>query len=193
MGICPPGVTAKDMILALIAKIGIGGGTGYVFEYTGIGGAGTGYGSPHDPVQYVASKQVPRAGMIAPDDTTFAYLKGRPHAPQGAAWEAALAAWRNLPSDPGASYDQEIYIDASTLEPMVTYGTNPGMGAGIGSAIPDPAGMKEIRSDAKSLVKALSYMGLTPAIRWQDIKWMLSSWAVAPMAGYRTCAWSPRC
>lgn len=159
-GTCPPGVTAKDMILALIAKIGIGGGTGYVFEYTGSAVRALDM-EARMTLCNMSIEAGARAGMIAPDEVTFAYLKERPHAPQGAAWKAALAAWRQLPSDPGASYDQEITIDASALEPMVTYGTNPGMGAGIRSAIPDPADEKDpVKREA--LVKALHYMGLTP-------------------------------
>jgi len=161
-GTCPPGVTAKDMILALIAKIGIGGGTGYVFEYSGSAVQALDM-EARMTLCNMSIEAGARAGMIAPDEVTFAYLEGRSHAPQGAAWEAALAAWRQLPSDPGASYDQEINIDASTLEPMVTYGTNPGMGAGIRSAIPDPADESDpVKREA--LVKALGYMGLTPGV-----------------------------
>jgi len=155
-----PGVTAKDMILALIAEIGIGGGTGYVFEYAG---------SAVEALDMEARMTLcnmsieggARAGMIAPDEVTFAYLKGRPHAPQGEDWEKAVAAWRQLPSDPGATYDREITIDVDNLAPMVTYGTNPGMGAPLGSAVPDP----QVESDEakrESLEKALAYMGLTP-------------------------------
>ena len=101
-----------------------------------------------------------RAGMIAPDETTFAYLKGRPHAPQGAAWDAAVEAWRALPSDPGATYDNSITIDAATLEPMITYGTNPAMGAPIGARVPDPAAAADA-SEAGALRSALAYMGLS--------------------------------
>jgi 3-isopropylmalate/(R)-2-methylmalate dehydratase large subunit len=159
-GTCPPGVTAKDMILALIAKIGIGGGTGHVFEYTGSAVQALDM-EARMTLCNMSIEAGARAGMIAPDEVTFAYLEGRPNAPGGAAWEAALAAWRQLPSDPGASYDQEITINASALEPMVTYGTNPGMGAGIRSAIPDPMDEGDpVKREA--LVKALGYMGLTP-------------------------------
>jgi 3-isopropylmalate/(R)-2-methylmalate dehydratase large subunit len=102
-----------------------------------------------------------RAGLIAPDETTFAYLEGRPHAPQGPAWEEAVARWRGLASDPGARYDREIVIDASTLEPMVTYGTNPGMGLPIGERLPDPAAEADPAA-ARALARALDYMGLRP-------------------------------
>jgi 3-isopropylmalate/(R)-2-methylmalate dehydratase large subunit len=102
-----------------------------------------------------------RAGLIAPDETTFAYLKGRPYAPQGEDWEKAVASWRRLPSDPGTEYDREITIDVNALAPMLTYGTNPGMGAPLGSLVPDP---KDESDPAKqeSLEKSLAYMGLTP-------------------------------
>ncbi len=148
-GLLRPGVTAKDIILALIARIGVGGGTGHVFEYTGsairalsIEGRMT--------VCNMSIEGGARAGLVAPDDTTFQYVKGRPFAPKGAAWDAAVAAWRGLPSDPGAVYDQSITIDADRLEPMITYGTNPGMGIPISA--PVPAGNS----------KALEYMGLEP-------------------------------
>jgi len=101
-----------------------------------------------------------RAGLIAPDETTFAYLKGRAHAPRGAAWDEAVERWRRLPSDPGATYDKEIVIDANTLEPMITYGTNPGMGLPISGVIPDPANESDPAA-ARGLARALEYMGLT--------------------------------
>jgi 3-isopropylmalate/(R)-2-methylmalate dehydratase large subunit len=103
-----------------------------------------------------------RAGMVAPDDTTFEYIAGRPHAPQGEAWEAALAHWRTLPTDEGTTFDQEITIDANALEPMITYGTNPGMGMKITEAIPDPRTIKDV-SERQTLEKALAYMGLQPS------------------------------
>jgi len=155
-----PGVTAKDMILALIAEIGIGGGTGYVFEYAGSAVEALDM-EGRMTLCNMSIEGGARAGMIAPDEVTFEYLKGRPHAPQGEDWEKAVAAWRQLPSDPGATYDREITIDVDNLAPMVTYGTNPGMGAPLGSAVPDP----QVESDEakrESLEKALAYMGLTP-------------------------------
>ncbi len=155
-----PGVTAKDMILALIAKIGIGGGTGYVFEYAG---------SAVEVLNMEARMTLcnmsieggARAGMIAPDEVTFEYLKGRPHAPQGEDWDKAVAAWQQLPSDPAAEFDREITIDVDNLAPMLTYGTNPGMGAQLGSVVPNPQAESD-EAKRESLEKALSYMDLTP-------------------------------
>src|SRR5579864_3647358 len=128
-GTLKPGVQAKDIILALIARIGIGGGTGHIFEYMG----STIRGLNMEQRMTVCNMSIEggaRAGMIAPDDATFQYLAGRPMAPQGAAWEAALKRWKQLPTDEGATYDRAISIDADALEPMITYGTNPGMGVG---------------------------------------------------------------
>jgi 3-isopropylmalate/(R)-2-methylmalate dehydratase large subunit len=155
-----PGVGAKDIILALIARIGVGGGTGHVFEYTG------------EAIRALTMEQRmtvcnmsieggARAGLIAPDETTFAYLAGRPFAPQGSAWDAAVAGWRRLPTDPGAAYDRTVALDASTLEPMVTYGTNPGMGIPITGRIPSPADQAD-PSQRRALERALEYMALVP-------------------------------
>jgi 3-isopropylmalate/(R)-2-methylmalate dehydratase large subunit len=155
-----PGVSAKDVILALIARIGIGGGTGHVFEYSG------------EAIRALTMEQRmticnmsieggARAGLIAPDDTTFEYVAGRPHAPQGADWDAAVAAWRTLPTDDGASYDRSITIDADALEPMVTYGTNPGMGIPITSRVPSPESQADPAS-RRALEHALEYMDLRP-------------------------------
>ncbi len=129
------GVTAKDIILAIIAQIGADGGTGYVFEYRG---------SAIEKLSMCERMTIcnmsieggARAGMIAPDQTTFDFIKGRPYAPKGDDWTRAVAYWKTLPSDPDATFDREIYFDASHLEPMVTYGTNPGQGAGITGHIP---------------------------------------------------------
>jgi 3-isopropylmalate/(R)-2-methylmalate dehydratase large subunit len=155
-----PGVTAKDMILALIAEIGIGGGTGYVFEYAGSAVQALDM-EARMTLCNMSIEGGARAGLVAPDETTFAYLKGRPHAPQGQAWEKAVAEWRTLPSDPGSQYDREITIDVDRLTPMLTYGTNPGMGMPLGSLVPNPqAEADEARRE--SLEKALAYMGLTP-------------------------------
>jgi 3-isopropylmalate/(R)-2-methylmalate dehydratase large subunit len=155
-----PGVTAKDMILALIADIGIGGGTGHVFEY---GGPAVRCLSMEGRMTLcnMSIEGGARAGMVAPDDTTYQYIAGRPFAPQGAAWEKALAAWRSLPSDEGATYDQAITLDVSTLEPMITYGTNPGMGIPISRPIPNPEEEPDTNRRA-SLEKALNYMALQP-------------------------------
>src|SRR5579862_4862674 len=124
-GTLKPGVQAKDIILALIARIGIGGGTGHIFEYTG----STIRGLNMDQRMTVCNMSIEggaRAGMIAPDDATFQYLAGRPMAPKGAAWDAAVARWKQLPTDEGATYDRSVTLDADLLEPMITYGTNPG-------------------------------------------------------------------
>ncbi|HVT07041.1 MAG TPA: 3-isopropylmalate dehydratase large subunit [Polyangia bacterium] len=147
-----PGVTAKDIILAVIARLGIGGGTGHVIEYRGSAIRALSM-EERMTVCNMSIEAGARAGMIAPDETTFAYLKGRPRAPQGAAWDRAVAAWRKLPSDEGATFDREEKFDASTLEPMITYGTNPGMGIPISADIPAPSNA--------TAAKALAYMGLT--------------------------------
>ncbi len=148
-----PGVTAKDLILAIIGQIGVSGGTGHVIEYRGQ----TIEALDMDERMTVCNMSIEagaRAGMIAPDETTYAYLAGRPRAPKGAAWERAVAEWRTLPSDPGARFDREVDIDASAIEPMITYGTNPGMVIPISGSIP------ERRGDA-TFEKSLAYMGLT--------------------------------
>src|SRR3954463_4355036 len=130
-----PGVTAKDIILALIARIGIGGGTGHVFEYTGSAIRSLSM-EERMTICNMPIEGGARAGLIAPDDPTFEYVSGRPHAPTGRAWDDAVAKWRTLPSDDGAAYAKSITIDAGALEPMITYGTNPGMGMPISSAVP---------------------------------------------------------
>jgi 3-isopropylmalate/(R)-2-methylmalate dehydratase large subunit len=153
-GRLPEGVGAKDLILAIIGRIGVAGGTGHVIEYRGE----TIRALDMDARMTVCNMSIEagaRAGMIAPDETTFRYLAGRPRAPQGEAWEAAVARWRQLPSDPGAQFDREIDIDASALEPMMTYGTNPGMVIPIGGAIPE-------RPDDPAFAKSLAYMGFAP-------------------------------
>jgi 3-isopropylmalate/(R)-2-methylmalate dehydratase large subunit len=146
-----PGVTAKDLILAIIGKIGVSGGTGYVLEYRG----STIRGLSMDERMTICNMSIEagaRAGMIAPDEVTFAYLKNKPRAPQGAAWDAAVARWRTLSSDPGATFDASVDIDAAKLEPMITYGTNPGMVVPLTGAVP------QIQGDAV-YDKALGYMG----------------------------------
>jgi len=152
------GVSAKDIILALIAEIGIGGGTGSVFEYTGSAIRALSV-EERMTVCNMSIEGGARAGVIAPDDTTFEYLAGRPHAPKGAAWDAAIARWKQLPTDDGATYDRAVSIDADALEPMITYGTNPGMGMSINSALPDPAQVADPMA-RDSITKALAYMGL---------------------------------
>ena len=157
-GTLRPGVSAKDIILALIARIGVGGGTGHVFEYAGSAIRALSM-EERMTICNMSIEGGARAGLVAPDETTFAYLKGRPHAPQGADWDAAVARWRTLTSDDGATYDKEIVIDANTLEPMVTYGTNPGMGLPISGTIPDPANESDPAA-ARALTRALEYMDL---------------------------------
>jgi 3-isopropylmalate/(R)-2-methylmalate dehydratase large subunit len=154
------GVTAKDVILALIAQIGVSGGTGYVFEYSG----STVRALDMEGRMTLCNMSIEagaRAGMIAPDDTTFEYLAGRLYAPQGEEWERALADWRTLPSDEAASYDQHVALDVSHLEPMITYGTNPGMGVPVTGSVPDPQQITDPNARA-ALIKSLNYMGLQP-------------------------------
>jgi 3-isopropylmalate/(R)-2-methylmalate dehydratase large subunit len=152
-GALSPGVTAKDLILSIIGEIGIGGGTGYVLEYRGAAIRSLSM-EERMTVCNMSIEAGARAGMIAPDEATYAYLKTRPRAPKGDAWERALAHWRTLPSDPGAKFDREITIDSSRLEPMITYGTNPGMVVAVSGFIPE-------RPDDPVFDKALAYMGLT--------------------------------
>ena len=159
-GSLPRGCSSKDIILLLLSKIGIGGGTGHVFEYRG------------EAIRNLTMEQRmticnmsieggARAGLVAPDEVTFEYIKGREKAPQGAAWDAAVAQWRALASDEGATYDKSIDLDASSLEPMITYGTNPGLGMKITEAIPDPMSIGNI-SERQTVEKALGYMDLQP-------------------------------
>jgi 3-isopropylmalate/(R)-2-methylmalate dehydratase large subunit len=159
-GHLPAGVTSKDMILALIATIGVGGGTGSVIEYGGPAVRTLGM-EARMTLCNMTIEAGARAGMIAPDDTTFEYLANRPFAPQGQEWEAALARWRQLPSDPGAAFDQSLSLDVSRLQPMITYGTNPGMAMPISGLIPDPAAEPDL-AKRTSLEKALHYMNLVP-------------------------------
>jgi len=159
-GALPPGVAAKDIILALIARIGVGGGTGCVFEYTG----STIRSLSMEERMTVCNMSIEggaRAGLVAPDDVTYEFLAGRPFAPKGAAWDSALARWNQLPTDEAAAYDREIAIDAAALEPMITFGTNPGMGIPISGAVPDPGGIAD-PVERESLKKALAYMALEP-------------------------------
>jgi 3-isopropylmalate/(R)-2-methylmalate dehydratase large subunit len=155
-----PGVTAKDVILALIRKIGVGGGTGSVLEYTGSAIRALGM-EERMTVCNMSIEAGARAGMVAPDETTYAYLAGRPYAPQGDDWERRLAAWRRLPTDEGATYDHSVTLDASALEPMITFGTNPGMGMPVSGRIPRPQDLADA-SQRAALEKALAYMALEP-------------------------------
>ena len=155
-----PGVTAKDIILALLAKMGTDGGTGHVIEYTGEAIRSL----EMDERMTVCNMSIEggaRAGMIAPDDTTYQYLADRPFSPKGAAWDAALQRWKMLKSDEGVTFDKAISLDARQLEPMLTYGTNPGMGLAVTQRIPDPDDQTDPSRKA-DLIKALNYMGLKP-------------------------------
>jgi 3-isopropylmalate/(R)-2-methylmalate dehydratase large subunit len=154
------GVTAKDIILALIAKIGVGGGTGSIFEYCGAAIRALSM-DERMTVCNMSIEAGARAGMIAPDDTTYAYMYGRQFTPQGEEWDRALARWRQLPSDEDAAYGNAVTLDAATLEPMVTFGTSPGMGIPISGLIPDPARVAD-PIERESIGKALRYMNLEP-------------------------------
>jgi 3-isopropylmalate/(R)-2-methylmalate dehydratase large subunit len=147
-----PGVTAKDLVLAIIGKIGVSGGTGYVLEYRGEAIRALDM-EERMTVCNMSIEAGARAGMVAPDETTYEYLKGRPHAPKGEDWDKAVAEWRKLPSDPGAVYDSEVDLDANTVEPMITYGTHPGMVIPVSGNVP-------VRESDPVFDKALAYMGL---------------------------------
>jgi 3-isopropylmalate/(R)-2-methylmalate dehydratase large subunit len=152
------GVGAKDIVLALIARIGIGGGTGSVFEYCGPAIRALSM-EERMTICNMSIEGGARAGMVAPDDTTYQYVHGRPFAPKGYDWDAAVDRWRKLPTDDGATYDKSIHIDASALDPMITFGTNPGMGISITANVPDPADISD-PLERDSLRKALAYMDL---------------------------------
>jgi 3-isopropylmalate/(R)-2-methylmalate dehydratase large subunit len=159
-GTLGPGVTPKDIILALIAVIGVGGGTGHVIEYTGAAIRSLSM-EGRMTVCNMSIEGGARAGLVAPDDTTFEYLAGRPHVPQGKEWDEAVRRWRALPTDEGARYDKAVVMDAGELQPMITYGTNPGMGMPITARIPDPSEAADpVQRRARE--KALTYMGLAP-------------------------------
>jgi len=154
------GVAAKDLILAVIARIGVGGGTGHVIEYLGPAVRALSM-EERMTVCNMSIEAGARAGMVAPDDVTFQYLSGRPRAPKGRDWERALAAWRSLPGDEGARHDREVRIDGSALEPMITFGTNPGQAIPVTGRVPDPARSGDPAARA-ALEAALRYMGLEP-------------------------------
>ncbi|XVV11612.1 3-isopropylmalate dehydratase large subunit [Actinoplanes sp. CA-131856] len=162
-----PGVSAKDLILALITQTGTGGGNGHIVEYRGeairklsMEGRMT--------ICNMSIEWGAKAGMIAPDDTTFAYLKGREHAPQGEQWDAAVDYWRTLVTDEGAEYDTEIILDASAISPFITWGTNPGQGAPLDSVVPDPEEFVE-ETDRSAARRALEYMDLAPGTPFKDV------------------------
>jgi 3-isopropylmalate/(R)-2-methylmalate dehydratase large subunit len=166
-GELPYGVTAKDLILAVIAEIGTGGGTGHVIEYRGDAIAGLSM-EGRMTVCNMSIEAGARAGLIAPDETTFRYLHGRPRAPQGAAWDAALAYWRSLPTDPDAVFDRAVTLDAAALTPFVTWGTNPAQAGPLGSVVPDPDAMPDPAARA-SVQRALAYMDLAPGTPLTDV------------------------
>ncbi len=157
-GTLKPGVTAKDIILAVIAKIGIGGGTGTVIEYCGSAIRSLSM-EERMTVCNMSIEGGAKAGLIAPDDMTYQFLNGQQYAPKGADWDAAVARWKQLPTDDGAVYDREISINANSLEPMITFGTNPGMGIPISAAVPDPSSVSDA-VERETLAKALRYMDL---------------------------------
>ena len=162
-----PGVTAKDIILAVIAKIGTNGGQGYVLEFRGSAIRALSM-EGRMTICNMSIEAGARAGMVAPDETTFAYLEGRPHAPTGQDWEDAVAYWRTLPSDEGAVYDAEVFIDANELEPFVTWGTNPGQGVSLSDRVPAPESFAD-PNDRAAAERAIEYMDLTPGTPLKDV------------------------
>ncbi|MFD9151326.1 3-isopropylmalate dehydratase large subunit [Streptomyces diastaticus] len=167
-GELPEGVSAKDLILAVIARIGTGGGQGYVLEYRGPAIEKLSM-EARMTICNMSIEAGARAGMIAPDETTFAYLEGRAHAPRGQEWDEAVAYWKTLRSDDDAAFDAEVVIDAATLAPFVTWGTNPGQGAPLSAHVPDPASFED-PSARYAAEKALEYMGLQAGQALRDIK-----------------------
>jgi len=166
-GELPYGITAKDLILAVIAEIGTGGGTGHVIEYRGPAIAGLSM-EGRMTVCNMSIEAGARAGLIAPDETTFSYLAGRPHAPQGPAWDEAAEYWRSLPTDSDAVFDRKVTLDAGALTPFVTWGTNPAQAGPLGSAVPDPATMAD-PAERASAQRALAYMDLVPGTALTDV------------------------
>lgn len=166
-GTLRPGVTAKDIILAVIAKIGTGGGQGYILEYRGSAIRALSM-EGRMTICNMSIEAGARAGMVAPDETTFAYVKGRPHAPKGADWDEAVAYWRTLATDEDAVFDTEVDIDADTLEPFVTWGTNPAQGVSLSDAVPDPSDFAD-SNDQIAAQRALDYMDLTPGTPMKEI------------------------
>ena len=166
-GPLPEGVTAKDLILAVIARIGTGGGQGYVLEYRGEGVRGLSM-EGRMTLCNMSIEAGARAGMVAPDDTTFTYLQGRPHAPQGAEWDAAVDYWRSLRTDDDATFDAEVVIEASELSPFVTWGTNPGQGVPLAGAVPSPEDAAD-EVERVAIERALEYMALAPGTPIREI------------------------
>ncbi len=166
-GELPDGVTAKDLVLAVIGRIGTGGGAGHVIEYRGPAVRALSM-EGRMTVCNMSIEAGARAGMIAPDNVTFEYLEGRDHAPKGAAWEEALADWRTLPTDDGAAFDREVVLDAGSLSPFVTWGTNPAQVVAIGGRVPDPSSFDD-PAEREAAARALEYMGLAAGTALHDV------------------------
>jgi 3-isopropylmalate/(R)-2-methylmalate dehydratase large subunit len=167
-GPLPDGVSAKDLVLGIISQIGTGGGQGYVIEYRGEAVRSLSM-EGRMTLCNMSIEAGARAGMVAPDDTTFAYLRDRPHAPSGADWDAAVAHWQTLRTDDDARFDAVVHVDASRLAPWVTWGTNPGQGVALSGAVPDPASMSD-EAQRTSAERALEYMALSPGQRMRDVE-----------------------
>ena len=166
-GELPLGVAAKDVALGILNRLGVDGGTGYVLEYTGAAFRGMSM-EERMSVCNMSIEGGARAGMVAPDETTFEYIEGRPYAPRNGDWEAALSHWRTLPTDPGAAYDRELLVDAAELAPYVTWGTNPAQSVTVGERVPDPDAFVDA-AQADSARQALAYMALQPGTAMEDI------------------------
>lgn len=166
-GTLKPGVTAKDIILAVIAQIGTGGGQGYVLEYRGSAIRSLSM-EGRMTMCNMSIEAGARAGMVAPDETTFEYIKGRPHAPKGEEWDKAVEYWKSLPTDEGAVFDKEIFINADELEPFVTWGTNPGQGVPLSQSVPSPDDFED-ENDKVAATRALEYMGLEAGTPMKEI------------------------
>ena len=186
-GVLPPGVTAKDIILAVIAKIGTGGGQGHVIEYRGSAIESLSM-EGRMTVCNMSIEAGARAGMVAPDETTYEYLKGRAHAPTGADWDHAVAAWDTLRTDPGAEFDTEIYIDAASLSPFVTWGTNPGQGVPLSADVPDPVSapaappVERVATAAPAPAKTNEIVEIVPSVSPRAKEMMFHSAASGPSA-----------
>jgi 3-isopropylmalate/(R)-2-methylmalate dehydratase large subunit len=167
-GALRPGVTAKDLVLAIIGRIGTGGATGHVIEFAGPAVRALSM-EGRMTISNMAIEAGARSGLIAPDETTFAYIQGRPGAPKPQYWEQAVAYWKTLPSDPGAAYDTEVEIDASGIAPMVTWGTSPQDVVQVTGAVPDPAAAGD-EASRQAASAALEYMGLQPGQKIADIR-----------------------
>ena len=167
-GDLPASCSAKDIILAIINRIGTGGGVGHIIEYRGSAIRALSM-EGRMTICNMSIEGGARAGMVAPDETTFAYVERRPHAPQGADWDAALADWRTLPTDDGATFDKEVTLDASALRPYVSWGTNPAQSVTIDDAVPDPDAFED-PSKQEAAARALAYMDLAPGTKMRDVR-----------------------